>query len=289
MIARFLATYARALFVTGLIAATSFTSASAGQASQSQNASSTHRAQLAENYGRLPLSFEANSGQADRSVKFLSRGSGYRLYLTGNEAVLTLRRNAATSSGPVDQLRMQLAGASTVTRPLGEEQLPGVANYFIGSDPAGWHTNIPTFAKVRYAGVYPGIDLVYYGNQRQLEYDFAVAPGASPGVIRLELSGAKQLHVAANGDLVFMLGNGTLAFQKPLVYQVVDGHRQPVAGTFALLGKHTVGFRLGSYDRARPLVIDPVLQYTAVRFNLDLPPSSSSDCVVYDDFRVSTI
>jgi len=109
---------------------------------------------------------------------------------------------------------MQLAGASTVTRPLGEEQLPGVANYFIGSDPAGWHTNIPTFAKVRYAGVYPGIDLVYYGNQRQLEYDFAVAPGASPGVIRLELSGAKQLHVAANGDLVFMLGNGTLAFQK---------------------------------------------------------------------------
>jgi len=149
-----------------------------------------------------------------------------------------------------------------VTRPLGEEQLPGVANYFIGSDPAGWHTNIPTFAKVRYAGVYPGIDLVYYGNQRQLEYDFAVAPGASPGVIRLELSGAKQLHVAANGDLVFMLGNGTLAFQKPLVYQVVDGHRQPVAGTFALLGKHTVGFRLGSYDRARPLVIDPVLQYS---------------------------
>jgi hypothetical protein len=109
MIARFLATYARALFVTGLIAATSFTSASAGQASQSQNTSSTHRAQLAENYGRLPLSFEANSGQADRSVKFLSRGSGYRLYLTGNEAVLTLRRNAATSSGPVDGLLWQPA------------------------------------------------------------------------------------------------------------------------------------------------------------------------------------
>ena len=262
MFARFLATYARALFVTGLIAATSFTSASAGQASQSQNASSTHRAQLAENYGRLPLSFEANSGQADRSVKFLSRGSGYRLYLTGNEAVLTLRRNAATSSGPVDQLRMQLAGASTVTRPLGEEQLPGVANYFIGSDPAGWHTNIPTFAKVRYAGVYPGIDLVYYGNQRQLEYDFAIAPGADPAAIHLRLTGAKQLHVAKNGDLVVELGNGTLAFEKPLVYQVVDGHRQPVAGTFALLGKHTVGFRLGSYDRARPLVIDPVLQYS---------------------------
>lgn len=256
------AAYVRALLITGLVAATSFTSASAGQVSQSQNTSSPPRAQFAENYGRLPLSFEANAGQADRGVRFLSRGRGYGLYLIGNEAVLTLRPGAADSSVSFDQLHMQMVGASTVTRPLGEERLPGVANYFIGNDTAKCHTNIPTYAKVRYAGVYPGIDLVYYGNQRQLEYDFAIAPGADPDAIRLRLTGAKQLHIAKNGDLVVELGNGALAFQKPLIYQVVDGRRQPVAGTFALLRKHTVGFRLGSYDHARSLVIDPVLQYS---------------------------
>src|SRR5208337_1120156 len=184
------ASYLRALFVTGLIAATSLTAASAGPASPPQKTSPAQKAQIVEYYGKLPLSFEANTGQADKRVKFLSRGSGDGLYLTGNEAVLTLRKTVfgaarpgsqrrmrpIQKSAPSDVVRMQLAGASGKAEPLGEEQLPGTANYFIGNDPANWHTSVPTYAKVRYTGIYPGIDLVYYGNQRQLEYDFVVAP-----------------------------------------------------------------------------------------------------------------
>jgi hypothetical protein len=264
MFAHVRAACVRDLLVAGLMAATSFQAASAGAASSSQKNQSAYKNQLAESYGKLPLSFEANAGQAERSAKFISRGSGYGLYLTGNMAVLRLSSGAGPhATAGSNDLRMRLAGVSGGrAEPRGEERLPGTANYFIGSDPAGWHTNIPTYAKVRYAGIYPGIDLVYYGYQRQLEYDFAVAPGANSSMIRLELSGAKRMHVAPNGDLVFTLGNGTLAFEKPLVYQLVGGHRQTVAGEFALLGKQAAGFKLGSYDRSKTLVIDPVLEYS---------------------------
>ena len=195
----------RAIFVTGLILATSLTGPSAGPASPSQKTSSAQKAEIVENYGRLPLSFEANTGQADKSVRFLSRGRGYGLYLTGNEAVLTLHKTVygaakpglqqhlppIQKSAPSDVVRMQLAGASGKAEPRGEEPLPGTVNYFIGNDPAKWHTRVPTYAKVRYTGIYPGIDLVYYGNPSadgQLEYDFVVAPGADPGVIALEVA-----------------------------------------------------------------------------------------------------
>jgi len=238
------------------------------------------KAQLVENYGRLPLSFEANTGQADTRVKFLSRGSGYGLYLTGEEAVLVLRKGcaaqAASSAGRADfrrgeagckqnadVVRMRLAGAgSEAAAPAGEEQLPGRANYFIGSDAARWHTGVPTYAKVRYRDVYPGVDLVYYGNQRQLEYDFVVGPGADPKPIRLQFARAKGLRLGTDGDLMVQAAGGAMTFHKPVVYQLVDGQRKPVEGSFAMLAKHTVGFRLGRYDRGRPLVIDPVLVYS---------------------------
>jgi len=253
----------RALFVTGLITATSFTASSAEIASTSPKASTAQKARIAEDYGRLPLSFEANTGQVDRSVRFLSRGSGYGLYLTGNQAVLTLRKpRPSQESALSDVLRMQLAGVSGRTEPMGEERLPGTTNYFIGNDPARWHTGVPTFAKVRYEGIYPGIDLIYYGNQRQLEYDFVVAAGADPKPIRLRFAGAKGVHRSADGDLVVRTANEKLVFRKPTVYQVVDGQRQTVTGDFALLAKQTVGFRLGSYDHAKALVIDPVLVYS---------------------------
>jgi hypothetical protein len=276
MLADAQASYLRALFVTGLIATTSLTAASAAPASPSQKTSPAQKAQIVEDYGKLPLSFEGNTGQADKSVKFLSRGSGYGLYLTGNEAVLTLRKTVYGAarpglqrklrpiqrSAPSDVVRMQLTGASGKAEPMGVEQLPGTANYFIGNDPAKWHTSVPTYAKVRYTGIYPGIDLLYYGNQRQLECDFVVAPGVDPKPIRLRFAGAKELHLAADGDLVVTAANGALAFHKPLVYQIVDGHRHTVEGDFALLAKHTVGFRLGSYNHAKALVIDPVLVYS---------------------------
>ncbi|MGA2170172.1 MAG: SBBP repeat-containing protein [Terracidiphilus sp.] len=210
-------------------------------------------------------------------MKFLSRGSGYGLFLTANEAVLTLRKTVSGTtraglqrklrpmqeSAPSEVVLMRLAGAGGgAAAPVGEEPLPGTANYFIGNDSARWRAGVPTYAQVRYAGIYPGIDLVYYGNQWQLEYDFVAAPGADPKLIRLRFAGAKELHRTASGDLVLTVENGALVFRKPLVYQIVDGQRQTVAGDFSLLAKHTVGFRLGRYDRAKALVIDPVLVYS---------------------------
>ena len=293
----------RALFVAGLLVATSFTTTSAGPASPSQSTPPAQQVRVVENYGKLPLSFEANTGQTNLGVKFLSRGRGYTLFLTSDEAVLELGRskpeirkskietgNSRIETGtdipqpliprleppvrgfeprmPNPQarvsavLRMRLLGANPAARVTGEEELPGKANYFIGNDPKKWRTKVPTYAKARYAGIYPGIDLVYYGNQRQLEFDFAVAPNADPRPIRLRFGGPNNLRLAANGDLEVTTVDGAVAFHKPLVYQVVDGHRHTVAADFALLGKHTFGFRLGRYDRAKALVIDPALAYS---------------------------
>jgi uncharacterized protein (TIGR03437 family) len=255
--------------------------ATGGPGSQLPTGVSAPDARFSGDYGKLPLSFEANIGQAAQRVKFLARGSGYGLYLTGAETVLALRaagcagpaaayarhtssqRSAAACKQNVDVVRMRLAGAGrTPVAPAGEEQLPGTANYFTGNDPAKWHTGVPTYAKVRYPSVYPGVDLIYYGNQRQLEYDFLVAPGADPKPIRLQFAGANGLRLGADGDLVVTASNGALVFHKPVVYQLVDGQRKTVVGSFALLARHTVGFRLGNYDHAKPLVIDPVLVYS---------------------------
>ncbi len=350
MLADAQASYLRALFVTGLIATTSLTAASAGPASPSQKTSPAQKAQIVENYGKLPLSFEANTGQADKNVKFLSRGSGYGLHLTGKEAVLELLESGVRSqksgasrkprnsklhgaiSGPLIRslerstagstplapspqppapsvLRMQLAGASGTGEPMGEEQLPGTVNYFIGNDPARWHTSVPTYAKVRYAGIYPGIDLVYYGNPSadgQLEYDFVVAPGADPSVIALDVAAGLSRHpssksggvptrsgqvppplqIAADGDLVIKTDGGEIRFHKPVVYQeqfTVDSSqvtvqdekrnttdnqkskiqiRKFLEGHYVLTAANQIHFALGSYDHTRPLVIDPVLEYS---------------------------
>lgn len=159
----------------------------------------TNKAKLQETYGQLPLSFEANQGQTDAQVMFISRGNGYNLFLTPTEAVLALKKVKAKAEyeasknplAPVSGgegrgegavLRMKLIGANPTPQITGIEELPGKVNYFIGKDPKKWRNNIPNYAKVRYEAVYPGIDLVYYGNQRQLEYDFIVLPGANLSV-----------------------------------------------------------------------------------------------------------
>jgi len=273
----------RVLLVAGLLAVTSNAAMATGLISQPSKTSGPQMAQIAEDFGKFPLSFEANTGQTDKKVKFLSRGSGYGLFLTGREVVLaldksecaapvahhgqsvqtSLRQSYAACAHHTDVMRMRLAGVDVgAAIPVGEEQLPGTANYFIGNDPDKWHTSVPTYGKVRYSSVYPGIDLVYYGNQRQLEYDFVVAAGADPKHIRLEFSGTKRLRLGAAGDLVVTAADGALSFHKPVVYQLIDGQRKTVEGDFALLDKHTVCFRLGSYDHAKPLVIDPVLIYS---------------------------
>jgi beta-propeller repeat-containing protein len=234
-------------------------------------------ARVSEAYGRLPLHFEANRGQTRQDVCFLARGPGYSLYLTAGEAVLVLARpnpdakrdlrstperlNTQARATPV-VVRMSLVGAAPKPLVSGLEELPGKANYFIGNDPAKWRTNVPTYAKVHYQDVYPGIDLVYYGNQRQLEYDFVVAPGGDPERIALGFQGVERLEIDAEGELVLHAAGGALRQRKPVIYQETDGLRREIDGGYILKGANRVGFRVAAYDDSRPLVIDPVLFYS---------------------------
>src|SRR4029077_8440274 len=231
---------------------------------------------VAEEYGKLPLSFEANRGQTDPKVKFLSRGPGYKLFLLPNEAVLTLERERRAKpakklaafprfpeapereASPPEIIRMSLLGAANAAV-TGVEQMPGKSNYFIGNDPSQWRTNVPNYAKVRYQGVYRGIDLVYHGTGQQLEYDFIVAPGADPRQIRLGLKGAKRLELTAEGDLLLGTSGEPVRLRKPVIYQELEGKRRPIDGKFVLAAKNTVKFSVGKYDRSQPLIIDPVL------------------------------
>ena len=210
-----------------------------------------------DSYGRLPLSFEQNRGQVDREVKFLSRGSGYTLFLTPTEAVLALN---ARAQGTV--LRMKPIAANPAPEVSGLEELSGKSNYFIGSDPQNWRTNVATFAKVKYRDVYPGIDLVYYGNQRQLEYDWIVSPPAEPGTIRFAVEGAEKIEVDSNGDLVLAVTGGEVSLHKPVVYQETAGVRYKIESSFVKKNNQEIGFSIAHYDPAKPLVIDPVLSYS---------------------------
>ena len=240
---------------------------------------------LADTYARLPLSFEANQGQAPKPVQFVSRGQGYTLALSAGEAVLALKSrqlsvvsrqsqpSGSIENRPADSLlAMRLLGSSPKAAVTASDELPGKANYFIGNDPRNWHANIPTYAKVKYENVYPGVDLVYYGNQGQLEYDFVVEPGADPGVIQLALDSgpalSSALRLAANGDLLVQLPGGEVRFQKPVIYQpaATDDRqrttdRKLVGGHYRVVN-HQVRFEIPSYDKTRPLVIDPTLTYS---------------------------
>jgi uncharacterized protein (TIGR03437 family) len=214
--------------------------------------------QLAEVYGSLALSFEKNAGQADGGVFFLARSGPYAIDLIADGMVLKIPGRSRSTS-----VRMALKGSRNFDAlPSAEDELPGKINYLIGNDPARWRTGVPTFSKVRYRNVYRGVDLVYYGNQRQLEYDFLVAPGADPQSIRMEFEGVSRLQVTPDGDLVATTSGGAVKLHKPVVYQEAEGGRKLVAGGFAVDGGRTVGFRLGTYDRRKPLVIDPVLVFS---------------------------
>ena len=294
------------------------------------------RASLIQGYGQLPLSFEANFGQTDARVKFLSRGSGYTLFLTGDEAVLALRSQESevksqngekrpwsivsrqlrrttdsvartmdvldsppstpnselsrplAPSGPYlapEYVRLQLVGANSNFKVMGLDELPGKSNYFIGNDPKKWRTNVPNYARVSYQGVYPGVDLVYYGNQGQLEYDFVVAPGADPKVIALSVEAGLSRHdmdgdvkpalrIDTNGDLAINTEGGEVRFRKPVIYQPANSseaadnskftiqHSALIDGHYILTSGNRVSFEIAGYDQSRALVIDPVLGYS---------------------------
>jgi hypothetical protein len=159
-------------------------------------------------------------------------------------------------------LRLKLLNANRSAVANGECRLPGKANYFIGNDPRKWRTNVPTYAWVKYQGVYPGVDLVFYGNQRQLEHDFVVAPGADAGRIAFRLEGSKKVSLDAEGNLAIAVEGGEVNLQKPLIYQEGSGGRREIPGEYVVKGAREVAFKVGAYDRNRPLVIDPVLAYS---------------------------
>jgi hypothetical protein len=216
---------------------------------------------------QLPLIFEPNQGQADSGVKFVSRGPGYSLYLDPSGATLAMQTAEPALPGQigvrrtVQSVRMTLAGANPVADVAGNDPLPGRSNYFIGNDPQKWHTGIPQYAGVHYRSVYPGIDLVFYGSQGKLEYDFKVAPGADPSQSELQFDGATKLELSG-GDLVLKGTGADVRLQAPRVYQRSAGQQQPVKGRFVLRAANRVGFEIGAYDRTRELVIDPTISYS---------------------------
>jgi hypothetical protein len=234
-----------------------------------------------------PLSFEANLGQADEQVKFISRSGGGTLFLTATEAVLALRNDErrmmnaelknpdsafSAHRSSFRSLRMKLVGGNPHAAISGLEDQSAKVNYYIGNDPTRWFTDVPTYARVKYESVYPGIDLVYYGNQRQLEYDFIVAPGADPNIISLGFEGADQIEVDARGDLALHTSCGLIRHRKPVVYQEVNGVRQEIASRYVLSEPithhpspitHHVSFNVGPHNSTIPLVIDPVMCYSA--------------------------
>jgi hypothetical protein len=200
------------------------------------------------------IAFEPNLGQTDPQARFLARGRGYVLFLTPREAVLALPQ-----AGP--PLRMRLAGAQEA-KLAGEGLLPAKSHYFLGSDPARWQEDVPSYEQVRYDAVYPGIDLVFYGHEGELEYDFLMAPGADPRRVAMDLSGVTAMRVDREGNLVLTTGGGPIVWRKPVAYQVLDGERRAVESRYAVRGRRRVGFEVAAYDRTRPLVVDPVLSYS---------------------------
>ena len=247
---------------------------------------------------KSPLRFEANQGQTDPEVQFVSRGPGYALFLTPTSAVIRTekradglrllragalkpqkcwmasclplpgRGNAAHGAGrPAPResgsvLRLKLVGANPSTRMRGLARLPASSNYFIGNDPVRWRTRVPSYAQVRYEQVYPGIDLLFYGNPSQLEFDFQLAPGANPDAIRLDAESADQIELDGHGDLILTVGGQQIRMQTPAVYQQAGGRRREIAGRYILRGARQVGFEVAAYDARRPLTIDPVLSYS---------------------------
>jgi uncharacterized protein (TIGR03437 family) len=200
-------------------------------------------------HSALPLRFEPNVGQTDPRVKYLCRGREGTLFLTPSEAVLALRNGV---------LRLGLSGMRANPAVEALDPLPGITNYFLGRDPQQWRPGVTAYARIRYRAVYPGIDLIFYGNDRRFEFDFIVAPGADPRQIRLVLDGADVLRLNEHGDLIAGVGQQEVRLLKPAVYQ---GDQEPLAGRYTLLGRGRVGFRVSGYDRRRALIIDPVLTY----------------------------
>lgn len=255
------------------------------------------QAHLRESYGNLPLAFEPNQGQTDPQVKFLSHGRGYTLFITSQEAVLELKKPKPfprtvkgsrpkgfhfplpDNSSPT-VLRLKLEGAQADTKFEGLDALPGVSNYLIGRNRSRWISGIPLYSQVASHGLAPGLDMVYYGNQEKLEYDFVVQPGADPRAVRFSVEGAQSVQVNGQGDVELQTNQGSVFLRAPSLYQESDGQKNSVEGRYELEEGNKIGFEVKDYDRSKPLVIDPILDYSTY---LGGSGNDSSNGIAVDD------
>jgi len=268
-----------ATLLSPTIAALLATTAARAEAPESDPVRSHGAApRIHQSFGRLPVAFEPNRGQMDPRVKFLARNGGALLSLTPTQLVVTLAEpeplpgakttrasrpdQTAESSRVRHTVALKLTGANPAATMEGVDPLPGTVNYLLGRDPAAWKVGIPTYTAVRSREVYRGIDVIYYGNQQQFEYDFVLAPGADPDAIRLNVEGARRVWIDDAGDLIMQIGDRVMRQQKPLAYQELNGVRQVVTARYVKSGRQ-IRFRVGDYDRRIPLVIDPVLLYSS--------------------------
>jgi uncharacterized repeat protein (TIGR01451 family) len=246
-----------------------------GQPPTALDADSQAAARAAEAYGKLPLSFEVNRGQADAAVKFMARGGNAALLLTADGALLTLAKPCAARRKPTSRpsaaraqkmqvaaVQMKMLGSNSGAQVEGLEPLQGSTNYLMGKDPQNWHTGVPLYGKVRYRDLYPGVNLIYYGNRRQLEYDFEIAPGGDPNLIKIAFAGAQKILLDEEGNLRLRTRAGDIQMRKPAVYQEREGIRQAVACRYVLKGRNRVGFAVDDYDARATLVIDPIFSYS---------------------------
>jgi len=245
--------------------------------------SADQRGRAQAGMGKLPLAFEANQGQTDPQVKYMARGNGYTVFLTANDTVFALQSPSGASTGAASKhgfgtrgsrqdqtekknvsaaIHMRAVGGNPRARIAAGSQLPGVTNYYIGTDRSKWQAGVKQYATVAYRDVYPGVNMAFHGEQRQLEFDFIVAAGANAAPVSLGFSGAQKIATDASGNLLLSSAAGEVVLHKPVAYQERDGLRQNVSAEFVQEGNNQVGFTLGAYDHTRALVIDPALSYS---------------------------
>jgi hypothetical protein len=269
------------------------TKSSAASSSTAQAASPVAHDKLRADFAALPLAFEENQGQADAQVKYMARGNGYKLFLTAREAVFKLHKQGGDSEvrqmmmnrrlgaagvkamlkrktqekersrggSAVAAVHMQMVGVAPNAKLSATDRQTAKVNYFIGNDPAKWHSGVPLFGQVSYQNIYPGIDLAFHGSGPQLEFDYRLNAGADAKAIALQFSGADKISTNAAGDLILGTGAGPLELHRPVAYQVRDGVREFVDARFTV-AENRVSFALGPYDHNRELVIDPTVTYS---------------------------
>ena len=204
---------------------------------------------------KLPLQFEPNRGQASEGARFVSRTPGLTVSL--GEAGVELRPHSGNA------IWMTWVGQTGGTAFEGVDRLEGHSNYLRGSDPKRWHTKIPQFRKVRQREIYPGIDVVFYGNGQQLEFDFVVSPGTDPDRVEMAFQGAERVEINEEGDLVFETPSGELRSRRPHVYQMRGGVEEVVESSYVFRDEDRVGFALGEHDPTLALIIDPKVDFAS--------------------------